>query len=246
MRMCQGSRGRCDINEHVKNSEPDKQYDAWLLFFFFSLYMYLSYIFYFKESTIITTENNKQSKYKKQKKYIQKCGGQVASNIVWLCPSNKTKFSFFLFSFFFFFSQLVLNLHPYILVPFTIKGREPPRSPPYLFSYFLFLSLLLAKNKSLSSSSLKWLYNFKQICFPPKLAANEQLQQCFFGYSRYGPLFMLRISSVIKFLTNPFPFLSFVVFSLMFVNFLLTSRKVLFFSFTLSLSFLPNGVDGFY
>ena len=46
MRMCQGSRGQRDINGHVKSSEPDKQYDAWL-FFFFSLYMYLSYIFYF-------------------------------------------------------------------------------------------------------------------------------------------------------------------------------------------------------
>ena len=79
MRMCQGSRGRRDINEHVKNSEPDKQYDARLLFFF-SLYMYLSYIFYFKESTIITTEKQKAKQI--QKKKIQKCGGQVASNSV--------------------------------------------------------------------------------------------------------------------------------------------------------------------
>ena len=79
MRMCQGSGGRRDINEHVKNSEPDKQYDAWS-FFFFSLYMYLSNIFHFKESTIITTENQKAKQYKK--KMIQKCGGQVASNSV--------------------------------------------------------------------------------------------------------------------------------------------------------------------
>ena len=156
-----------------------------VVFFFFSLYMYLSYIFYFKESTIITTEKQKAKQIQKKKK-IQKCGGQVASNSVWLSPSNKTKFSFFSF-------QLVLNSHPYYLLPFTIKGREPPRSSPYLFTYFFFLSLLLAKNRSLSSSSLKRIYNFKQMCFPPKLAANEQVQKCFFGYSWYGPLFRLRI-----------------------------------------------------
>ena len=51
MRMCQGSRGRRDINEHVKNSEPDKQYDAWL-FFFFSLYMYLSTYFILKKAQL--------------------------------------------------------------------------------------------------------------------------------------------------------------------------------------------------
>ena len=80
MRMCQGSRGRRDINEYVKSSEQDKQYDAWLFFFFFfSLYMYLSYIFYFKESTIITTE---KQKVKQIQKKIQKCRGQVASNSV--------------------------------------------------------------------------------------------------------------------------------------------------------------------
>ena len=79
MRMCQGSRGRRDINEHVKNSEPDKQYDVWLFFFFFSLYMYLSHIFYYKESTIITTEKQKAKQIQKK---IQKCGGQVVSNSV--------------------------------------------------------------------------------------------------------------------------------------------------------------------
>ena len=80
MRMCQGSGGRRDINEHGRSSEPDKQYNAWLFFFFFSLYMYISYIFYFKESTIITTEKQKAKQI--QKKKIQKCGGQVASNSV--------------------------------------------------------------------------------------------------------------------------------------------------------------------
>ena len=71
--------------------------------------------------------------------------------------------------------------------------------------------------------------------------------------SWYGPLFRLRILSLIKILTNLFSFLSFfsfVNFFLIFVNLLLTSRKApvfLFsFSFTLSLRFLPNGAKCFY
>ena len=168
--------------------------------FFFSLYRYLSYIFYFKESTIITTEKQKE---KQLQKNTQKCGGQVTSNIVWLCPSRNKVLFFF---------QLVLNLHQYPLVPFTIIGGNLlVLLHIYLLIFFFFLSFLLAKNKSLSSSSLKWIYNFKHVCFPPKLVANEQLQQCFFGYSWYGPSFRLRISFVRKFLTNLFPFLSFVV-----------------------------------
>ena len=166
--------------------------------------MYLSHIFYFKESTIITTEKQKKQKYKKR---IQKCGGQVASSSIWLCPSNKTKF------FFFFFFQLILRLHPYLFAPLQLKGGNLlVLHICFLIFFFFFPSLLLAKNKSLSSSSLKWIYKFKQICFPPKLAANE-LQKCFFGYSWYGRLFGLRILFVIKFLTNLFSFLSFVIFS---------------------------------
>ena len=47
MRMCQGSRGRRDINEYVQSSEPDKQYDAWLLFFFFSFLYICIFLTYF-------------------------------------------------------------------------------------------------------------------------------------------------------------------------------------------------------
>ena len=46
MRMCQGLRGRHDINEHVKSSEPDKQYDAWLFFFLFFIYVSFLYILF--------------------------------------------------------------------------------------------------------------------------------------------------------------------------------------------------------
>ena len=196
--MCQWSRGRRDINEHVKSSEPDKQYDAWLLFFVFIYVSFLHILFWRKHNY-----NNRRTKSKTNIK--KKRGGQVAVNNVWLCPSNKTKFSFFFLCFFF---QIVLKLHPYLLVSFTIKRREHTCSFSYLFTFFFFPSLLLAKNKSLSSSSLKCIYKFKQICFPPKLAANEQLQKCFFGYSWYGRLFGLRILFVIKFLTNLFSFIS--------------------------------------
>ena len=167
-------------------------------FFLFFIYVSFLYILFQRKYNY----NNRKTKSKTNTKNIQKCGGQVTSNIVWLCPSRNKVLLFF---------QLVLNLHPYLLVPFTMKWRECPRFPPYLFSYFLFLSLLLVKNKSPSSSSLKWIYNFKQICFLPKLVANEQLQKCFFGYSWYSPSFRLCISFVRKFLTNLFPFLSFVV-----------------------------------
>ena len=47
------------MNEYVGYSEPDKQYDAQLVFSF-SLYMYHSYIFfYLKESTTVTTDKQR-------------------------------------------------------------------------------------------------------------------------------------------------------------------------------------------
>ena len=130
--------------------------------------MYLSYIFHFKESTVVTTEKQKAKQIQKR---IQKYGGQVASNSVWLSPSNKIKFSFFFFFFSFFNSSW--NYTRIFLLPLQLKGGNLL----VLHICFLILSLFLAKNKSLSSSSLKWIYKFKQICFPPKLAANEQLQK---------------------------------------------------------------------
>ena len=64
MRMCQGSRGRRDINEHVKNSEPDKRYAAWLFFFFSFLYICILYILFQRKYN----HNNR----KKKAKQIQK------------------------------------------------------------------------------------------------------------------------------------------------------------------------------
>ena len=110
---------------------------VFLLFFIYVSFLHI--LFYRKHSC-----NNRKTKSKTnttKKKNIQKCGGQAASNSIWLCPSNKTKFPFFFFLFF-----LVLKLYPYV-VPFTIKGRELTRSFSHLLiSFFL---LLLAKNKSL-------------------------------------------------------------------------------------------------
>ena len=121
------------MNEHVGNSELDKQYNAELVFSF-SLYMYHSYIFFhLKESITVTTD--KQRAKRIQQKNIQQCGGQVAPNSIWLGPSNKTKYFFFFFH------------------------RRTRVSPLRLYGYT----------------------NFKQIGFPPKLAADEQPQKCFFG-----------------------------------------------------------------
>ena len=133
-------------------------------FLFFSLYMYLSYIFYFKESTIITTEKQKSKQIKKKYRNVE--GKSLPIVFDYVLPIWQSSPFFF---------QLVLKLHPYLLVPLQLKGGNLL----ILHICFLILSLLLAKNKSLSSSSLKWVYNFKQICFPPKLAANEQPQKMF-------------------------------------------------------------------
>ena len=49
--------------------------------------------------TVVTTEKQNSKTNTKKKKNIQTCGEQAASNSIWLCPSNKTKFYFFFFSF---------------------------------------------------------------------------------------------------------------------------------------------------
>ena len=55
--------------------------------------MYHSYIFFFikKKAQLWQQTNKEQNEYNKN---VQKCGGQVAPNSIWLGPSNKTKYFF--------------------------------------------------------------------------------------------------------------------------------------------------------
>ena len=110
---------------------------VFLLFFIYVSFLHI--LFYRKHSC-----NNRKTKSKTNttKKHVQKCGGQAASNSIWLCPSNKTKFSSF------FLSQLVLKLYPY-LVPFTIKGRELTHSFSHLFYFLFFFFSFSEEQKSL-------------------------------------------------------------------------------------------------
>ena len=129
MRICQGLRWRCDINVNVKNSELDKQYDAWLCNFFF-IYVYLSYIIYFKESKIITTEK------KKPNTKIYRHEEDKSLPILLDYVLQETKF----FLFFFFFFSICLKLEP-VSFCFLYNYREGTSLFffLYLFSYF-FLS----------------------------------------------------------------------------------------------------------
>ena len=100
--------------------------------FVFLLFIYVSsYIFYFNESTIITTEKQKAKQIQK-KIYINVEGKPLPIVFDYVLPIRQSSpLFFFLFKLFL---QLVLKLHPYLLAPFTINGRKSPRSP-YLFSY---------------------------------------------------------------------------------------------------------------
>ena len=63
------------------DSEPDKQYNAELGFFFlFFIYVSFLHFFHLKESTTVTTD--KQRTKQIQQKNIQQCGGQVAPNSI--------------------------------------------------------------------------------------------------------------------------------------------------------------------
>ena len=57
------------MNEYVGYSEPDKQYDAQLVFSI-SLYMYHSYIFFIlKESTTVTTDKQRARRIQQKNMY---------------------------------------------------------------------------------------------------------------------------------------------------------------------------------
>ena len=128
--------------------------------------MYLSYIFYFKEITIIIKKKQEKKQKAKQiqkKEYRNVEGKSLPVVFDYVLPISQS--SPFFFS----------------LLPLQLKGGNLLVLSNICLLIIIYFFLLLAKNKSLSSSSLKWIYKFKQICFPPKLAANEQLQKCFFG-----------------------------------------------------------------
>ena len=65
-----------------------------MFFFSFSLYLYLSYIFYFKESKIITTEKKNK---KKTNTKIYRHEEDKSLPILFDDVLQETKFSFFLF-----------------------------------------------------------------------------------------------------------------------------------------------------
>ena len=98
-------------------------------FILFFIYVSFLYILFQRKYNY----NNRKTKRKTNNKKTYRHEEDKSLSILFDYVLPETKFSFFFFLFFF---QLVLNLHQYPLVPFTIKGRESPRSPPYLFSFF--------------------------------------------------------------------------------------------------------------
>ena len=80
------------MNGYVGISEPDKQYNAELVFFLF--FIYVSFIHFFSFKRKHTCDNTQTKNKTNTTKNIQKGGGQSAPNSVWLGPSNKTKYFF--------------------------------------------------------------------------------------------------------------------------------------------------------
>ena len=56
------------MNEYVGNSEPDKQYNAELVFFIFFIYVSFIHFFHLKESTTVTTDKQRTKRIQ-QKMY---------------------------------------------------------------------------------------------------------------------------------------------------------------------------------
>ena len=79
------------MNGYVGISEPDKQYNAELVFLLFFIYVSFIYFFHLKESTTVTTD-------KEQNEYNKKCTERWGQSAPWLGPSNNTKYFFFLLS----------------------------------------------------------------------------------------------------------------------------------------------------
>ena len=121
---------------------------VFLLFFIHVSFLHFSYS---KENTIATTDKHRAKKIQQKKIYRNVEDKSLPIVFDYVLPIRQSSLFSFLFSF-----SLVLKLYPY-LVPFSLKGRE--LISHICFTYPLFF-LLLPKNKSLSSSSLIWIYKF--------------------------------------------------------------------------------------
>ena len=96
--------------------------------------MYLSYISDFTESTVETTEKQKAKQIQQKKKIYRNVEGKPLPIVFdYVLPIRQSSFSFL-----FFLSQLALKLYPYLVAPFTIKGREHTCSFSAFFLFFFF------------------------------------------------------------------------------------------------------------
>ena len=57
------------MNGYVGISEPDKQYNAELVFFLFFIYVSFIYFFHLKESTTVTTDKQRTKRMQQKKIY---------------------------------------------------------------------------------------------------------------------------------------------------------------------------------
>ena len=183
---------------------------AFLLFF---IHVSFLHFFFILKKTQLQQQANKEQR-NTTKKNIQKCGGQIAFNSIWLCPSNKTKFFLFFSPFFFF------------LLPLQLKGGNllVPSNICLLIIIFFFSSV------SEEQKSLLFVFNMdiqilNRYVFRRNLLLMNNLKMFLWNSLDTDPLFRWRILFIIKFLTNLFfSFLSFVnFFFLIFVNLLITS-----------------------
>ena len=130
MRMCQGSRGRRDINEDVKNSEPDKQYDAWLFFLFF---IYVSFLYILFQRKYNYNNRKTKSKTNTKKKYRNVEDKSLPILIDYILPIRQSS------PFFSFFFLTRLKLTPVSSCP-LYNWREGTSSFSSIFVYLFSFS----------------------------------------------------------------------------------------------------------
>ena len=135
MRMCQGSRGRRDINEHVKSSEPDKQYDAWLFFCLFFIYVSFLYTLFQRKYNYNNRKTKRKTNTKKKYRNVEDKSLLIVFDYFLTIRQSSPFFSLFFF-------QLVLNSTTRIfLSPLQLKGGNLlvlPHICLLIFSFFPF------------------------------------------------------------------------------------------------------------